>query len=119
MKEELAGPGQRLGYRAMNQKLRNEHNITVPRDLVYAVMTELHDEGLKRRGVTTKKKPQKGYFTSKCIDWTHSLDGHCKLMGYQRSTSPLAVYGRIDTASRKVMWLRVWTVNCDPVRVAR
>ena len=88
VKWELAGPGQKLVYRAMNQKLRNSQNIKVPRDLVYAVLTDLDDTGLKKRAVATKKKPLKGHFTSRGIDWTHSLDGHCKLMGCQRSTFP-------------------------------
>lgn len=43
-----------------------------------------------------------------------SVDGHDKLMGFQNSTFPLAVYGCIDTASRKIMWLRVWTTNSKP-----
>jgi hypothetical protein len=40
-------------------------------------------------------------------------------MGYQRFTFPLAVYGCLDTASRRLLWLRVWTDNCDPKLVAR
>ena len=28
------------------------------------------------------------------------------------------MYGCIDTASRKVIWLRIWTDNCDPKRIA-
>ena len=66
-----------------------------------------------------KKNFQKGNFTSKGIDWTSSLDGHCKLMGYQRSIFPFSVYGWIDTASRKVIWLRIWTDSCDRQRAAR
>ena len=38
VKKELNGPGERLGYRAINQKLRMEHDIKVPRDLLYIVM---------------------------------------------------------------------------------
>ena len=49
----------------------------------------------------------------------HSLDGHDKLMGYQNSTFPLAIYGCMDTASRKMLWLRVWTRNCDPKIIER
>ena len=41
------GPGQLLGYRAMNQKLRTEHNVQVLRHLVYNVMAELDSEGLE------------------------------------------------------------------------
>ena len=35
--KELEGPGKLLGYGAMNQKLRTEHNVQVPRHLVYHV----------------------------------------------------------------------------------
>ena len=47
------------------------------------------------------------------------MDGHDKLMGYQNSTFPLAIYGSIDTASRKILWLKIWTGNADPKRIAR
>ena len=47
-------------------------------------------------------------------NWVHSLDGHDKLMGYQNSTYPLAVYGCLDSASRKILWLRIWVSNSDP-----
>ena len=40
-------------------------------------------------------------------------------MGYQRFTFPLVVYGCMDSASRKLFWLRVWTDSCDPKLVAR
>ena len=49
----------------------------------------------------------------------HSVDGHDKLMGYQNSTYPLAIYGCIDTASRKLLWLRIWVSNSDPQVIGR
>lgn len=66
-----------------------------------------------------KKKKAKGNFTTNGTNWVHSLDGHDKLMGYQNSTFPLAIYGCIDTASRKILWLRAWVSNSDPRRVGR
>jgi len=64
---------------------------------------------LQARGsVGAKKQKKKGNFTSRGPNWVHSLDGHDKLMGYQNSTFPLAVYGCLDTASRKILWLKVW-----------
>ena len=69
----------------MHQKIRQEHHLNVPRDVVYATMTgwkvELWGQGRKR-----------GNFMTKGVDWVH-----CKFMGYQRFTSPLAVYGCMDT----------------------
>ena len=102
--KELDGPGKQLGYRAMHQKIRQQQHLNVPRDVVYATMTELDQDRLEGRALGSKKK-QKGQFTTKGVDWVHSLDGHCKLMGYQRFTFPLAVYGCMDSASRKLLWL--------------
>ena len=45
----------------------------------------------------------------------HSLDGHDKLMGYQNWTFPIAIYGCIDTCSRKVLWAS----NSDPKLIGR
>lgn len=38
MKEELQEPGKLLGYRALHKKLRQVHDLNVPRNIVYAVM---------------------------------------------------------------------------------
>ena len=46
------------------------------------------------------------------------MDGHNKLMGYQNSTFPLAVYGYMDTASRKLLFIRAWKSNNNPVHPA-
>ena len=120
VQKELDGPGALLGYRAMHKKIRQEHNLKVPRDAVYTVMTHLDEEGLKTRGGVGKKKHErKGHFTTKSPNYVHSFDGHDKLMGYQNSTFPLAVYGCLDTASRKLLWLRIWVTNSDPRIVGR
>lgn len=52
-------------------------------------------------------------------NWVHSVDGHNKLMGFQNDTFPLAIYGSIDTASRKLLWLRIWTNNREPRLIGR
>ena len=120
VKKELEGPGKLLGYRAMHKKVRQEYNLHVTRDAVYNVMYDLDPEGLEvRGGVGAKKKRKKGNFSSKGPNFVHSLDGHDNMMGYQNSTFPLAVYGCIDTASRKIMWLRIWTTNSNPKLVGR
>ena len=76
------------------------------RDQVYDVMTDLDPEGLAAcSGVGAKKIRQKGNLTTRGSKWVHSLDGHDKLMGYQNLTFPLAIYGCLDTASRKLLWL--------------
>ena len=103
----------------MHRKIRQEYGINVTRDQVYNVMSDLDLEGLEARGGIGAKKKEKGTFTTRGSNWVHSLDGHDKLMGYQNSTFPLAIYGCLDTASRKLLWLRVWTLNCNPKVVGR
>ena len=97
VENELKGPCQLLGYRAMH-KVRQEYELNVTRDKVYDVMYELDPERLEARGgVGAKKERKKGNFTTRGANWIHSLDGHDKLMGYQNSTFPLAIYGCMDT----------------------
>ena len=117
--KELEGPGKLLGYRALHQKIRQEHLLNVPRDLVYTVMQEMDLEGLESRAVGVKNKKKKQPFTTRGPNWVHSVDGHNKLMGFQNDTFPLAIYGSIDTASRKLLWLRVWTNNREPRLIGR
>jgi hypothetical protein len=38
VREEIEGPGRLLGYRAMKKKIREVHNLAVPRGLVHNVM---------------------------------------------------------------------------------
>ena len=60
VKKEMEGPGQLLGYRAMQRKVREQHQLPVPRNLVYDVMTMLDPEGMERRGNVGKKKRRRG-----------------------------------------------------------
>ena len=60
VKEEMEGPGQLLGYRAMQRHVREQHQLSVPRNLVYDVITMVDPEGLERRGNVGKKKRRGG-----------------------------------------------------------
>ena len=115
VQKELDGPGKLLGYRAMTNKIRQEHNLKVPRRIVHDMMYDLDAEGLEERRFSNRNKPRvKGRFTTAGPNWVHSLDGHAKLMGFQKDTFPLAVYGCLDTASRKLLFLKVAPGNSDP-----
>lgn len=118
VQEELEGPGKLLGYRPMHQKIRQVHHLNVPRHLVHNIMHDLDPEGLQGRALG-KNVRVKGHFTTKGTNFVHSLDGHAKLMGYQRDTFPLAIYGCIDTASRKLLWLKIWISHSDPRLIVR
>ena len=60
VREEMEGPGQLLGYRAMQRKIREQHQLPVTRNLVYDVMTMVDTAGLERRGHVGKKKIRRG-----------------------------------------------------------
>ena len=117
VKKEMEGPGKLLGYRNMNLKLRTEHGIRVPRQVVYDVMWDIDPQALYERNLKKKTKKVKQPFVSDGSNWVFSLDGHDKMMGFQNSTFPLAIYGCIDTFSRKIIFLHVWKGNSDPVVV--
>ena len=50
VKEGISGAGQLLGYRSMHRKLREHHQLAVPRGLVDDVMTKVDPEGFESRG---------------------------------------------------------------------
>ena len=60
IQEEMEGPGQYLGYRAMQRKVGEQHKLAVPRNLVYDVMSMVDPEGMTRRGNIGQKKRQRG-----------------------------------------------------------
>ena len=60
IQEEMEGPGQYLGYQAMQRKVREQHKLAVPRNLVYDVMSMVDLEGMTRRGNVGQKKRQRG-----------------------------------------------------------
>ena len=119
VRNELDGPGKLLGYRLMHKKIRQKYDLYVTREKVYDVMANLDLQGLVARAPGQKNHKRKGNFVSVGPNLLHSLDGHDKLMGYQNSTFPIAVYGCLDSASRKLLWIKVWMNNCDPQLVGR
>ena len=55
LKKELEGPGKLIGYRALHKKLRQVHELSVPRDLVYDVMYNVDPDALAERAPQVKK----------------------------------------------------------------
>lgn len=51
VQKEVEGPGRLLGYRALHKKIREVHDLNVPRNLVYAMMEEVDPEGLEERSL--------------------------------------------------------------------
>ena len=119
IRKECEGPGQLLGYRAVYHKIRQIHGLNVTSDQIYAAMTDVYPDGLEnRKPILTRKK--KSTFCSVGPNWVHSMDGHNKLLGCQKTTFlSLAVYGCMNIASRKLLFIRAWTSRNNPVYPAR
>ena len=65
--EENDGPVQLLGYRALQTKIRQQHELGVLRALVYDFLTKVDPEGLERWwnvGRNKRKRGATGTFTS-------------------------------------------------------
>ena len=93
----------------MYHKIRQVHRLNVNRDQVYRTMTDVHPDGLENR---EQRKRRVHFF------------GHDSLMGYQNNAFPLAVYGCMYTANRKVLFIQDWTwyilfINSNPVYPGR
>ena len=115
VEKELEGLGNLLGYRAMHHKLRTQDGIKVPRHLVHNMMADLDPDGLDARNLQKRLKRKKKPFESDCPHSLVSLDGHDKLCGYQNWAFPPAVYGCLDTFSRKILFLFLSYSNSDPL----
>ena len=106
IKKECKGPGQLLGYCAIYHKIRQEHGLMSQETKYMQPMIDVDPEGLEKRKPILKKKKTKSTFSSVSPNWVISMDGHDKLIGYQNSTFPLVVYGCMDTASQKLLFIR-------------
>ena len=58
VKKEMVGRGKFLGYRLLTQKLRNEHQIKVPKHLILNVMRDVDPEGIENRSVKKKTEEE-------------------------------------------------------------
>ena len=70
VRNEIEGPGQLLGYRAMQKKLREVHNLAVPRGLVHDVMGMVDPDGLECRGNVGQKKRGEGEPQEHLLHWS-------------------------------------------------
>ena len=75
----------------MHAKIRQYHQLNVPRALVYAAMEDVDLNGLEYGTVGKKSKREEGSFTSEGANLVFSFDGHVKLMGFQNSTFPITI----------------------------
>ena len=80
VQEEMEGPGQYLGYRAMQRKLREQHQLAAPRNSVDDVMGMVDPEGLERRGNVGQKKRGSGRFLFAFISSCKRFHTFCRLL---------------------------------------
>ena len=95
VRQEMDGPGKLLGYTALHKKLRQVHELNVPRDVVYAVMYNVDPVALEERAPQFKKKKPKSNFTSRGSNWVHSLDGHDGIPEQYFSNCSIWLYGYV------------------------
>lgn len=56
IRSKIKEPGQLLEYRAKEWKMREQHNLAVPRGLLQDVMAMIYPEDLERRGPEETEK---------------------------------------------------------------
>lgn len=93
------------------------HQLNVPRALVYAVMEDVDLNCLEYR--TIRKKAQKKSVTSEGAYWVVSFADHDKHRVFQNRTFLVVICCCLDTASRKLVLIKVWDSNSSYYLVAR
>lgn len=68
VEKEIDGPGKLLGYQAMNNKIRQNYHMNIPRNLVHAVMFDVEPEILASCDPTALKRKIKGNFSTPGTD---------------------------------------------------
>ena len=59
VQKELNRPGKLLDYRALNQKMRMQHEVQVPRNIVHKMLQNEDPKGLEFRRASSKKTERK------------------------------------------------------------
>ncbi|XP_074632936.1 uncharacterized protein LOC141891824 isoform X2 [Acropora palmata] len=107
---ELDSARKNIGIRTMQMRLRIHHNLLITRDDVHHVMTILDYPAMqmRKKGVLKRR-----VFYSKGSNWVWSVDGNDKLKNFG-----LYIHGAMDTFSRRLLWLHIYTSNKDPRVIA-
>ena len=102
VENEFKGPSQLLGYRATQKKIRKDYGL----NLMMLCTDWTQKDSKCVVALKLREERRKGNFTTRGVNWVHSVDSHDKLLGYQNSTFPSAIYGCMDTASRKLLFAK-------------
>ena len=108
---EIEGSGSCIGYRAMWQRLRNDHKLVVSQNTVRQALKLIDPDGVTRR---RKHRLQRRLYKARGPNHLWHLDGYDKLKPFG-----FCIHGCIDGYSRRIMWLEVGTTNNDPRVIAK
>ena len=108
---EIQGSGSCIGYRAMWQRLRNDHKLVVSQNTVRQALKLIDPDGVTRRG---KHRLQRRHYKARGPNHLWHLDGYDKLKPFG-----FCIHGCIDGYSRRIMWLEVGTTNNHPRVIAK
>ena len=103
---ELQGSGCSLGYRAMHQRLQNDHGMVVDRETVRKIIKGLDPDGVDFR---SRRKLRRRRYYAKGPNFIWHMDGYDKLKPFG-----FCIHGAIDGYSRRILWLEVGPSNNDP-----
>lgn len=111
IEDEIQGSGACVGYRAMWQRLRSEHNLVVSQNTVRHALRVVDPEGVAQR---RKHRLQRRQYRAKGPNHLWHIDGYDKLKPFG-----FCIHGCIDGYSRRIMWLEVDTTNNNPRIIAK
>lgn len=111
IESEIQGSGSCIGYRAMWQRLRSEHNLVVSQNTVRHALRLIDPEGVIQR---KKHRLQRRQYKAKGPNYLWHIDGYDKLKPFG-----FCIHGCIDGYSRRILWLEVGTTNNDPRVIAK
>ena len=108
---ELSGSGSIIGYRAMHQRMRDNHGLIVTRETVRQVFRIVDPDGVEAR--LKHRHTRRNYKVRGPNDRWH-IDGYDKLKPFG-----FCVHGAIDGYSRRILWLEVSCSNNDPTIIVK
>jgi len=111
IQQEIEGSGKCVGYRAMWQRLRNDHKIGVSRETVRLALRIIDPDGVAQR---LRRRLRRRQYKARGPNFLWHIDGYDKLKPFG-----FCVHGCIDGFSRRIMWLEVASTNNDPRFVAK
>ncbi|KAJ7381392.1 hypothetical protein OS493_001526 [Desmophyllum pertusum] len=99
---ELRGSGSLLGYRAMHQRLINQHGLVTTREVVRHVLKIFDPEGVEHR---SRHRLRRRVYRCKGPNYLWHIDGYDKLKPFG-----FCIHGAIDGFSRRIVWLEVHSI---------